>query len=150
MFGRKVDPARADEEAGFPVWRPAYLPDGFRLVGCRVSGWAGPCARCRYSDGVTAFEIWQCPVLTPAQIETLFARAPKGPAFHAKWHIDRGRRALARSGGAGPDGVAVERHECGAHVRYELRAAGADVTLVARADLDAEEHLRVLRSLVIR
>ena len=150
MFGRKVDPARADEEAGFAVWRPAYLPEGFRVVGCRVSRWAGPCARMRYSDGVTAFEIWQCPVLTPAQVETLFARAPGGPEFHLKGHLDRGRRALARSGGTDADGVAVERHECGPHVRYELRVAGSDVTLVTRADLDPEEHLRVLRSLVVR
>jgi hypothetical protein len=150
LFGRKVDPERADEEAGFPVWRPAYVPEGFRLIGCRVSRWAGPCARLRYSDGATAFEIWQQPVLTPAQVEAIFARAPGGPDFHVKWHVDRGRRALARSGGADADGVAVERHECDAHVRYELRVAGHDVTLVARADLDPEEHLRVLRSLEIR
>jgi hypothetical protein len=150
FFGRRVDPERADEEAGFPVWRPAYLPEGFRVIGCRVSRWAGPCARLRYSDGATSFEIWQQPVLTPAQVETIFQRAPGGPDFHVKWHIERGRRALARSGGAGADGVAVERHECDAHVRYELRVRGSDITLVTRADLDPEEHLRVLRSLEVR
>jgi len=148
--GTSVAPDKADKEAGFPVWRPAYLPEGFRLVDCVVSRWAGPCARLLYTDGVTAFEIWQRPVLLPAQIETLFARAPGGPEFHVKWSRECGMRALARSGGAGPQGIAVERHECGPHVRYELRVSGSDVTLVTRADLDPEEPMRVLRSLVVR
>ncbi len=149
-MGRSVPEDRADEEAGFKVWRPAYLPEGFRLVDCRVSRWMGPCARLLYADGVTAFELWQRPVLTPAQIETLFARAPGGPEFHVRFHGRCGRRALVRSAGAGADGIAVERHECGPHVRFELRVASSDVTLVTRADLDPEEPLRVLRSLVVR
>jgi len=149
-MGRSVDPDKADEEAGFAVWRPAYLPAGFRLVDCRVSRWMGPCARLLYADGVTAFELWQRPVLCPAEIETIFAKAPGGPEFHVKWHERCGLRALARSGGAGPDGIAVDRHECGPHVRYELRVEGCDVTLVTRADLDPEEPMRVLRSLVVR
>jgi hypothetical protein len=149
-MGRNVDPGHADEEAGFPVWRPAYVPEGFRLVTCRVSRWMGPCVRLLYTDGVTAFELWQRPVLLPAQIETIFARAPGGPEFHARWHRRNGLRALARSGGAGEDGIAVERHECGPHVRYEMRVAGCDVTFVTRADLDPEEPLRVLRSIEVR
>jgi hypothetical protein len=149
-MGRSVLPEKADEEAGFPVWRPAYLPEGFRLTDCRVSRWMGPCARLLYTDGVTAFELWQRPVLTPAQVETLFARAPGGPGFHVRWHSLCGRRALVRSAGAGADGIAVERHECGPHVRFELRVADSDVTLVTRADLDPEEPMRVLRSLVVR
>jgi MucB/RseB N-terminal domain len=149
-IGRSVDPEQADEEAGFAVWRPAYVPDGFRLVCCRVSRWMGPCVRLLFTDGVTAFELWQRPVLLPAQIESIFARAPGGAEFHLRWHRQCGHRALARSGGAGEDGIAVERHECGPHVRYEMRVAGSDVTLVTRADLDPEEPMRVLRSLEIR
>jgi len=147
---RSVPPDRADEEAGFAVWRPAYLPDGFRLEDIRVSRWMGPCARLLYTDGITAFELWQRPILTPAQVEEIFARAPGGADFHVRWHRRCGRRALARSAGAGEDGIAVERHECGPHVRFELRVAACDVTLVARADLDPEEPMRVLRSLVVR
>lgn len=149
-MGRSVDPDRADAEAGFAVWRPAYLPEGFRLVSCRVSRWMGPCARLLYTDGVTAFELWQRPVLLAAQIESIFQRAPGGADFHVRWHLRCGLRALARSGGAGEDGIAVERHECGPHVRYEMRVAGSDVTLVTRADLDPEEPMRVLRSLEVR
>jgi hypothetical protein len=149
-MGRSVAPDRADEEAGFPVWRPAYVPEGFRLVKCRVSRWMGPCVRLLYTDGVTAFELWQRPVLLPAQIESIFSRAPGGADFHVRWHRRCGLRALARSGGAGEDGIAVERHECGPHVRYEMRVAGSDVTLVTRADLDPEEPVRVLRSIEIR
>ena len=147
---RSVPQDRADEEAGFEVWHPAYLPEGFQLEDIRVSRWMGPCARLLYTDGVTAFELWQRPVLTPAQVEDVFARAPGGAEFHAKWHRRCGWRALARSAGAGADGIAVERHECGPHVRFELRVADSDVTLVARADLDPEEPMRVLRSLVVR
>jgi hypothetical protein len=149
-MGRSVATDRVDEEAGFAVWRPAYLPEGFRLTDCRVSRWMGSCARLLYTDGVTAFELWQRPVLTPAQVETLFARAPGGPAFHVRWHMLFSRRALVRSAGAEEGGIAVERHECGPHVRFEMRIEGCDVTLVTRADLDPEEPMRVLRSLVVR
>lgn len=149
-MGRAVPRDKADEEAGFAVWRPAYLPAGFRLIECRISRWMGPCARLLYSDGVTAFELWQRPILLPAQIETIFARAPGGPGFHLKWQQQAGLRALARSGGAGPDGIAVGRHQCGPHVSYELRVCDCDETLVTRADLDPEEPMRVLRSLVVR
>jgi hypothetical protein len=149
-MGRSVPADRADEEAGFTVWRPAYVPEGFRLMDCRVSRWMGPCARLLYTDGVTAFELWQRPILLPAQVETLFARAPSGAEFHVRWARACGRRALVRSAGALLDGIAVERHECGPHVRFELRVAESDVTLVARMDLDPEEPLRVLRSLVVR
>lgn len=149
-MGRNVAPEDADGEAGFPVWRPAYVPEGFRLVKCRVSRWMGPCVRLLYTDGVTAFEIWQRPVLLPAQIESIFARAPGGADFQVRWHRRLGFRALARSGGAGADGIAVERHEYGPHVRYEMRVAGCDVTLVTRADLDSEEPMRVLRSIEVR
>ncbi|MFI5403235.1 MAG: sigma-E factor regulatory protein RseB domain-containing protein, partial [Planctomycetota bacterium] len=149
-MGRSVPVDEADEEAGFAVWRPAYVPEGFRVVDCRVSSWMGPCARLLYTDGVTAFELWQRPVLLPAQVETLFARAPGGAEFHVRWARACGRRALVRSAGALLDGIAVERHECGPHVRFELRVAECDVTLVARMDLDPEEPLRVLRSLVVR
>ncbi|HEX5136170.1 MAG TPA: sigma-E factor regulatory protein RseB domain-containing protein [Planctomycetota bacterium] len=149
-MGRTVAPEKADEEAGFPVWRPAYVPEGFRLLSCRVSRWMGPCVRALYTDGVTAFELWQRPVLLPAQIETIFQRAPGGAEFHVRWHRWCGLRALARSGGADEDGIAVERHECGPHVRFEMRVRGSDVTLVTRADLDPEEPMRVLRSLEIR
>jgi len=149
-MGRNVAPEDADEEAGFPVWRPAYVPEGFRLVKCRVSRWMGPCVRLLYTDGVTAFELWQRPVLLPAQIESIFSRAPGGADFHVRWHRRVGFRALARSGGAGEDGIAVERHEFGPHVRYEMRVAGSDVTLVTRADIDPEETVRVLRSIEVR
>jgi hypothetical protein len=149
-MGRNVAPDKADEEAGFPVWRPEYVPEGFRLVSCRVSQWMGPCVRQLFTDGVTAFELWQRPVLLPAQIESIFARAPGGADFHVRWHRRCGLRALARSGGAGEDGIAVERHECGPHVKYEMRVAGSDVTLVTRADLDPEEPMRVLRSIEVR
>lgn len=149
-MGRVVAAEDLDDEAGFAVWRPAYVPEGFELVSCRVSRWMGPCVRLLYSDGVTAFELWQRPVLLPAQIETNFERAPGGAEFHVRWHRWCGLRALARSGGADEDGIAVERHECGPHVRYEMRVKGSDVTLVTRADLDPEELTSVLRSIEIR
>jgi hypothetical protein len=151
-FGRSVPRETLDESAGFPVWWPAYLPAGFRLVDCRVSQWRGPSARLLYTDGVTAFEVLERVILTPAQMETAIARrpGPMGMQREMRWYLQCARRALMRSAGAGPDGIATECHEWGAHRRYELRLDEREVTLVARADLDPEEHLRVLRSLVLR
>jgi hypothetical protein len=152
-MGRSVPPERADESAGFAVWRPAYLPAGFRLADCRVSAFGGaPSARLLYTDGVTAFELSQRPLLTPAQIETNLHRRPgsRGAEFEMRWLLQASRRALARSAGVGADGIATDCREWGSHRMYEMRVGGRDVTLVGRGDLDPEEHLRVLRSLVVR
>jgi len=58
--------------AGFRPMFPAYLPAGFRLVEARVKQWATPKLTLVYSDGVTAFEIKQCPRATPAVLEDYY------------------------------------------------------------------------------
>jgi hypothetical protein len=128
------------------------VPEGFRLADCRVSRWRGPSVRLVFTDGVTAFELKEKPVLTPAQMEAAIARrpGPMGVEREMRFYLQCARRALARSANAGPDGIATERHEWGAHLRYDLRVDEREVTLLGRADLDPEEHLRVLRSLVVR
>jgi hypothetical protein len=148
-LGRSVAEAALGEEAGFGILLPAYLPPGFRCIDRRVSEWAAPHVRLLYSDGITAFELSQEPVLTPAQMQTNLAhRVGRERAGRMMRQILwRYRRALIHSGGQG----AVCRRALGStHRTYRLRLGDLDVKLTARGDLAAEETEKVLRSLRAR
>ena len=148
-LGRSVAEDALEEEAGFPPLKPAYLPPGFRCIKRRVSEWAAPHIRLLFTDGITAFELSQEAVLTPAQMHTnLTRRVGRERASRMMGHIlQRYRRALIRSGG---DGAVCRRSRGSTHRTYRLRLGDLDVTLTARGDLAAEETERVLRSLRAR
>jgi hypothetical protein len=148
-LGRSVADAALDEEAGFGILVPAYLPPGFRCIDRRVSEWAAPHVRLLYSDGITAFELSQEQVLTPAQMHTNLARrVGRERADRMMKHILwRYRRALIHSG---EDGAVCRRSRGSSHRTYRLRLGDLDVKLTARGDLAAEETERVLRSLRAR
>ena len=148
-LGRHVDPERASEAAGFALLEPDYLPPGFRGIDCRVKQWAGTKVTRTYTDGVTAFELSQEPVLTPAQMETELVRRLgwRRAAREMRWITYRGRRRIVQSGFAAKGEVVVRRHHRGAYRVFELRVADRNVTVTARGDLEAEQILHVLRSL---
>ncbi|MHC4732791.1 MAG: sigma-E factor regulatory protein RseB domain-containing protein, partial [Planctomycetota bacterium] len=73
-LGRSVAEAALEEEAGFGILAPAYLPPGFRCIDRRVSEWAAPHVRLLFTDGITAFELSEEAVLTPAQMHTNLSR----------------------------------------------------------------------------
>lgn len=148
-LGRSVAADALVEEAGFEILTPAYLPAGFRCIDRRVSEWAAPQVRLLFTDGITAFELQQEAVLTPAQMQTNLARrVGRERAGRMMGQVLwRYRRALIHSGGDG----AVCRRICGSNHRiYRLRLGDLDVTLTARGDLAAEETEKVLRSLRAR
>lgn len=146
--GRAVPADSVAAAAGFTTLKPAYLPPGFRVVGARVGEFTGPHADLLYTDGLTAFEVRQAPVQTPALVQA--ALQAKVGARHAERMmgriLDHRRRVIAQSG-AGDDGVTVLRSCRRLHRSYELRVDDIDIRLTARADLAERESLRVLRSL---
>ncbi len=142
-----VDPATVRAVAGFDAYAPAYLPAGFQLKECRLSYWGRPTISWLYSDGATAFELRQSPVLTPLAMEAALsermepARARRTVRRWLNWRL----RRLAQTSG---DGESVARRSRrGYHRRYELRAGEVDVRLSSRDDLVPAETARVLRSL---
>lgn len=146
-FGTRVDPEGLEEALGRPVLVPDWLPPGFRCIECRVSrAWSTPRGATVFSDGVTAFEISQRTVPTPAQIEAAMTRmhGPRRGARMVEGLLGERLRALAESG----DGEAlVRRRRFGMHTSYELRVGDSEIQLTARGDLDPDTILRVLRSL---
>ncbi len=146
-YGGPVPPSRAEEIAGFRLVRPEYLPEGFRLLEVRCATEPLPSARFIYTDGVTAFEIRQEPLLTPAQIDSVLARRqdPVAAEQSARWIHERRYRALLRQGSG--EAAAVARREDASHVHYELRVGRVEVELSARANLEENEILSVIRSL---
>lgn len=134
--------------AEFEPLFPDYLPAGFRLVEARVKRWATPELTLVYSDGVTAFDLRQSPLATPAVLEDFYARGPWGEKWSRiwlSWHMRRARERLVRS----DDGAAatVTCEERGYHNSWSLRVEDLRVTLTARGDLGKDEMVKVLRSL---
>ncbi|MHC4491615.1 MAG: sigma-E factor regulatory protein RseB domain-containing protein, partial [Planctomycetota bacterium] len=148
-LGRSVAEAALEEEAGFGILAPAYLPPGFRCIDRRVSEWAAPHVRLLFTDGITAFELSEEAVLTPAQMHTnLSRRVGRERAGRMMKHLLwRYRRALIHSG---EDGAVCRRSRGSTHRTYRLRLGDLDVKLTARGDLAAEETEKVLRSLRAR
>ncbi|MFQ5844453.1 MAG: hypothetical protein ACE5JG_05625, partial [Planctomycetota bacterium] len=148
-LGSPVPPGEVAERAGFAVLLPAYLPAGFRLTGARILHWRGRSVRLTYTDGVTAFEITERPVLTPAQIGyDLRRRMSEAKARRILRRIESQRiDRLVRSEGGGRAGPVAQRRRGSTHDTYELRIGDISVKVSARRDLDPEEILRVLRSL---
>jgi hypothetical protein len=148
FLGKKVPLEAASATAGYGIRVPDYLPDGFQVSSCRVNRRWGGKVWMSFTDGVTSFDLNQSRVPTPAQLETRFARrmGPERAARMVRWSIDRRlRRTLAEGA---EDGVAVVRHKSKRkHRKYELRVDDLEISLIARADIDPEECLRVLRSL---
>ena len=146
-FGNRVDGPGLDEALGFHALVPDSLPPGFRCIESRVStAWSTPKAIMVFSDGVTAFEISQRTVPTPAQLEAAMVRrhGPRRGARMAEKMLNDRLRALAQGGDAD---ALCRRHKFGMHTSYELRVGEREVRMTAREDLDGEEVLRVLRSL---
>ncbi len=146
-YGGPVPPEQADEIAGFPLVRPDYLPEGFRLHEVRCATEPLPSARFIYTDGVTTFEIRQEPLLTPAQIDTLLALRgdPAAGERSLRWIQARRYRAMLRQGSG--EAASVARRQDASHAHYELRVGRVEVELTARANLDEGEILSVIRSL---
>lgn len=151
-LGRSVAAERLEEEAGFGILTPEYLPPGFRCVDRRVSEWAAPQVRLLFTDGITAFELYEETVLTPAQMETNLARrVGRERAGRLMGGILwRYRRALIHSGGSSRDGAICRRSRGSTHLTYRMRLGELEVRLTARGDLAAEETQKVLRSLHAR
>jgi hypothetical protein len=148
--GTPVSPEGLDEAAGYAVFEPDYLPEGFRLVHSRVTGHTVRKVRSLYSDGATAFEITQQRVPTPGELETEWSRrmSPERVERSMRRYLDRRGRALARDGAASDrGGIPVRCRDWFMHRKYELRVGRIEVELIARTDLDGEEPVRVLRSL---
>jgi len=146
-FGARVDARGLDEALGFRALVPDWLPAGFRCIERRVStAWSTPKGTMVFSDGVTAFEISQRTVPTPAQLEAALTRL-HGPQWGArmveKLLADR-LEALAQGGDAD---ALCRRRKFGMHAGYELRVGDVEVQLTSREDLDPEDILTVLRSL---
>ncbi len=148
-LGRSVAESALDEEAGFRILTPAYLPPGFRCIDRRVSEWAAPQVRLLFTDGITAFELKQEAVLTPAQMQTNLARrvGRERAGRMMSQILWRYRRALIHSG---EDGAVCRRMRGSNHRTYRLRLGDLDLTLTARGDIAAAETEKVLRSLRAR
>jgi negative regulator of sigma E activity len=146
--GASVAPERLAEAAGFAVLRPDYVPPGFRLADCRLIEWIGTDVRMVYTDGLTAFELCQSRVLTPARMEMELARrlGPARAEREVDRHLEQRYQGLALAGESG-EGTVARRCDRGSHVSYELRTSDLDVRLTARSDLPGAELLSVLRSL---
>jgi len=151
-LGRSVTEESVEEEAGFGILTPAYLPPGFRCIDRRVSEWAAPHVRLLFTDGITAFELNQEPVLTPAQMQTNLARrvGRERAGRMMQGIIWRYRRALIHSGESSDGGAVCRRSRGSTHLTYRMRLGDLDVKLTARGDLAAEETRKVLRSLRAR
>jgi hypothetical protein len=148
-LGTSVPLDRLDETAGFHVLVPDYLPEGFELSDARYAEWAQGMVRLHYHDGVTAFEITQTPILTPAQAEHLFARklGPRRAQIACRAYARERRDAVVASMDSAGGGAVVRRKRGRMHHSYTLDVGGLAVTLCARADFDAGDVMRVLRSL---
>lgn len=148
LEGTPVSAAAARESAGFELLHPEYVPDGFRCVDTRLRKWVGISVTRMYTDGITAFELRQSEVQTPARIETSLRRRMgiQRAERVMKWILRERMRVLAENDVAG-DGVAVRREKRGPFRGYTLRVDEVEVSLTSRTDFDAEETLRVLRSL---
>jgi hypothetical protein len=148
-LGRPVAMADLDEASGFDVWVPAYLPAGFRCIESRVRDGIGPEVILLYSDGITAFEIEQELVQTPARIEAAMARklGPERAAFMMRGILNRRMAEIAESEGGDGEGAVVRRWSHGPHCRHRLRVGERDISVSSRQDFDREEIVKVLRSL---
>jgi len=152
-YGTSVPFARIGEELDFASLDPDYLPKGFRLIDCRISGAGLKRLRLVYSDGLTTFEIEQARVATPAQVEAEYERryGAKRAKWFMRWYWKRGRGWTTRSESgrseSGGGKTTVQRSRRRKHDTYELKVNDLEVRLTGRRDLESEECLRVLRSL---
>lgn len=148
-LGTIVPLDRLDETAGFHVLLPEYLPEGFQLGDARYVEWAAGMVRLHYHDGVTAFEITQTPILTPAQAEHLFAKklGSRRAQLACRAYARERRNAVVASTDGADGGAVVRRKRGRMHHTYALDVGELSVTLCARADFDAGDVMRVLRSL---
>jgi len=148
--GAAVPVAGLSQVAGFEVWLPAYLPEGFRCIDSRVREWLSPEAVLLYSDGATVFELRQHIAQTPARMEAALARrmGPNRVRRVMSWILARKRAALIESDGGGR--AVVRRRTHGTHCTCELNVDDREITATSRTDLDAGELIKVLRSLHAR
>ena len=148
FFGEAVPLEAATATAGYRIRVPDYLPSGFALRECRVNKRWGGKVWMTFTDGVTSFDLNQSRVPTPAQLETMFERrmGAERAARMVRWSVEKRLRRTIKEGSE--DNVAVVRHKRKRmHRHYDLRVEDLEVSLIARADFDAEDCLRVLRSL---
>lgn len=146
--GTRVARAGLREAVGFDVLHPAYLPGGFRCVATRVRKWVGLSVTQTFTDGITAFEVRQSEVQTPARIEaSLRRRMSRERAERVMRRILRERMRVLAENDVAEDGIVVRRHKRGPFRGYSLRVDELEVSLTSRTDFDPEETLRVLRSL---
>jgi len=150
-FGKPIPLDDLERSAGFQPLVPDYVPDGFKLVKARVKQWATPHLTLLYSDGVTAFELTQGPLATPALLEAFYGRhmGEQRARRVLDWHMAVARRRLIESDSESEVmGKITCRYRPGkTHSSHELRFEDLDVKLSARSDIDRELMLRVLRSL---
>ena len=147
---RSIPKGTVDEAIAFTPLEPAYLPAGFVLSDCSVSGVTVKKLRTTYTDGILRLQLTQQRIPTPAQMETEYAL--KYGARRAGWHMRRYRarclRALTRDAPKAPDGsVVARRRHSGRRRVVELTVGDLRVTLHAPRDLSDEESAHVLRSL---
>ena len=147
-YGTSVPYARIGEELDFASLRPDYLPEGFRLIDCRVSGVRLKKLRLVYSDGLTTFELVQARIATPAQVEAEYREryGEQRAKRYLRSYWGRCRGWITRSE-SGRGKTTVQRSRRYGHTTHELKLDGLEVRLTSRRDLASEECLKVLRSL---
>jgi len=150
-FGKRVPLGDLERSAEFPPLLPDYVPEGFELVEARVKQWATPHLTLLYSDGVTAFELTQAPLPTPALLEAYHGRhmGERHARRMLDWHMLVARQRLIETGSESEVmGKITCRYRPGkTHSSHDLRVEDLEVKLSARSDIDRDLMLRVLRSL---
>ena len=140
------------DAVSFEPLSPAYLPEGFLLHECRVSGVSIHRLTYVYTDGISKFELTQGVIPTPAQMETEYVLR------YGRWRAQRRmrryhaecKRALVQSDSSVGGKIIAKRRRHGRHQTYQLIVGNLDIELRSPANLPAEESARVLRSLRAR
>jgi len=146
---RSIPREQVRNELAFEPLLPAYLPAGFELYECRVSGVQVRKLTFVYTDGVSKLELTQGLIATPAQMETEYTLryGARRAARRMQWYHEACKRRIVQSDGATGGKVVAKRHCRGLHQTYELTVGRRAVELRCPADMSAEEPARLLRSL---
>jgi len=149
---RSIPLDRILDAVSFEPLSPAYLPQGFLLHECRVSGVSVRKLTFVYTDGISRLELTQGVIPTPAQMETEYVLR------YGRWRARRRmrryhaecKRALVQSDGSESGKITAKRRRHGRYQTYQLIVGNLDIELRSPANLPTEESARVLRSLRVR
>ena len=146
---RSIPIERISDEISFQPLSPAYLPEGFLLSGCRVSGISVRKLTFVYTDGISKLELTQGVIPTPAQMETEYALryGARRAKRRMQWYHEACKRRIVQSDSSASGKISAKRRRHGRYQTYELTVGNRDVELRSPVDLPAEESARLLRSL---